>query len=225
MYMNLRAKESPVPSPSLVLASASPRRQAFLRDLGLDCTLHAADIDETPLQSELPVPLAQRLAVAKARAVSAALDGPALIIAADTVVALNAQIMGKPLDAADAHSMLTALRGRDHHVVTAISLLDSGTGIQRTLVNDTLVTMRVYTNDEIDAYIATGDPFDKAGAYAIQHPIFRPVASISGCYAGVMGMPLGDLRTLLAEFGVILTAALPPVCAAQGAARCCQENG
>ncbi len=193
-----------------------------MQTLGLECTLHAADIDETPLVNELPAALAHRLAVAKARVVSAQLHAPALIIAADTVVALEGVLMGKPLDAADARAMLTALRGRDHHVVSAVSVLESESGIQRTLVNDTTVTMRLYTNDEMDAYIATGDPFDKAGAYAIQHPAFRPVAGIEGCYAGVMGLPLGDLRTLLAGFGVIITTSLPPICLALGAEGCCQ---
>jgi septum formation protein len=130
--------------------------------------------------------------------------------------------MGKPRDAADARMMLMALRGRDHHVLTAVSVLDSASGIQRTIVNDTVVTMRLYTNDEIEVYIATGDPFDKAGGYAIQHPLFRPVEAIDGCFAGVMGLPLGDLRTLLAGFGVVVTAALSPICRAHGAACCCQ---
>lgn len=213
-----------MPTHPIVLASTSPRRQAFLRALGLDFTVHAASIDETPLPNEFPVALAQRLARSKARAVRDALDAPALIIAADTVVALDEVLMGKPLDAAEAHAMLVALRGRDHHVVTAVSVLDSRTGIQRNVVNDTLVTMRLYTNHEIDDYIATGDPFDKAGGYAIQHPTFQPVTAIDGCFAGVMGLPLADLRTLLAEFGVLITASLPPICRAQGAFVCCQAG-
>ncbi len=198
-------------STPLVLASTSPRRQAFLLALGLQFSVVAANIDETPNAGELPLALAQRLAASKARAVRDALAAPALIIAADTVVALDAAIMGKPRDAADARSMLSALRGRDHHVMSAVSVLDNRTGMQRSVVNDTRVTMRSYTNDEIDAYIATGDPFDKAGGYAIQHAGFHPVTALDGCFAGVMGLPLADLSTLLAGFGVVLTTALPPI--------------
>ncbi len=208
----------------LILASGSPRRRAFLHALGLDFSVCAADIDETPLPNELPAALARRLAVAKASAVGAIIEAPALILAADTVVALEGTLLGKPLDAADAHAMLTALRGRDHHVVTAISLLHNGSGEQRTLVNDTLVSMRLYTNQEIDGYIATGDPFDKAGGYAIQHATFRPVVAMNGCFASVMGLPLGDLQTLLAAFGLIFNASLPLICAEAGAERCCQSS-
>lgn len=218
------SQDWPLRALPMVLASTSPRRQALLHALGLDFTAHAANIDETPLPNELPAALAQRLAVIKARAVSDALGEPALIIAADTVVALDDALMCKPLDAAEARAMLVALRGRDHHVVTAISVFDNFTGIQRTVVNDTLVTMRPYTNDEIDGYIATGDPFDKAGGYAIQHPTFRPVAAINGCFASVMGLPLADLRGLLAEFGVSVATALPPICRTQGAIACCQAG-
>ncbi len=211
-----------MPNHSIILASTSPRRQAFLKALGLNFTLCAADVDETPLPSELPAALAHRLAVAKARAVARLREAPALVVAADTVVALDDVLMGKPVSAAEARTMLTALRGRDHHVVSAVSVLESGSSLQHTLVHDTVVTMRLYTNDEIDDYIATGDPFDKAGAYAIQHPVFRPVASIEGCFACVMGLPLADLRTLLAMFGVEIAVALPPICIALGAATCCQ---
>lgn len=220
----------------LILASASPRRQAFLRDLGLEYTIVTADIDETPLDGELPGALALRLATAKARAVAERLAEPAgagtpatapaaLIIAADTVVALGNTLLGKPTDAADARTMLAGLRGRDHHVISAVSLLDTATGRQQSRTNDSLVEMRVYSNDEIAAYIDTGDPFDKAGAYAIQHPEFRPVQGLRGCISGVMGLPLADLRDLLAEFGVEGLAALPPICQAQTAFVCCQVSG
>ncbi len=216
----------------IVLASASPRRQAFLREMGLAYTLLWADIDETPFDQEPPAALAARLATEKARAVAGRLAAesggaapPALIIAADTVVALDSHLLGKPTDAADARQMLAALRGRDHQVVSAVSVLDTATGIQRERVNSTQVTMRLYTNAEIDAYIATGDPFDKAGAYAIQHPEFRPVGELSGCIAGVMGLPLADLRDLLHEFGVAVAAPLPPICQSQTHFVCCQVAG
>jgi septum formation protein len=120
--------------------------------------------------------------------------------------------------------MLASLRGRTHHVISAISLLETGEGHQQSRINDTLVTMRVYTNDEIQAYIDTGDPFDKAGGYAIQHPDFAPVEALAGCSAGVIGLPLADLRDLLAEFGVPVPAPLPPICQAQAPFACCQAG-
>lgn len=215
----------------LILASASPRRQAFLRELGLSFTVRTADIDETPLPGELPAALAMRLATTKARAIAdrltAAPDaaGDALILAADTVVALHTTLLGKPTDAADARAMLAALRGRDHHVITAVCLLDTASGRLLTRSNDSLVAMRLYTNDEIAAYIDTGDPFDKAGGYAIQHAQFRPVEGMRGCIAGVMGLPLGDVRELLAEFGLEIDAPLPPVCQAHTEFICCQAPG
>lgn len=229
----------------LILASASPRRQAFLRDLGLAFSIVTADIDETPLPGELPAALALRLAIAKARAVSERLaagtgdgggdtsaaagagsaPGSALILAADTVVALDATLLGKPTDAADARAMLAALRGRDHHVITAICLLDTGSGRHFTRSNDSLVAMRLYSNEEISAYIDTGDPFDKAGAYAIQHPEFAPVQGMCGCISGVMGLPLADVCALLAGCGVEVTAPLPPVCQAHTPFTCCRVAG
>lgn len=214
----------------LILASASPRRRALLRDLGLACTVLSADIDETPINGELPAALAMRLATAKARAVGeklahtgeAAGDGGALVIAADTVVALGMQLLGKPADAAEARQMLATLRGRDHHVITAVSVLDMASGRQHGRINDSLVTMRIYTNEEMAAYIASGDPFDKAGAYAIQHPDFRPVQGLCGCISGVVGLPLGDLCDLLAGFGVHVTTPVAPICQAQTAFPCCR---
>lgn len=136
----------------LILASGSPRRQAFLHALGLDFSVRAADIDETPLPNELPAALAWRLATAKAIAVGALLGVPVLIIAADTVVAktgLWASHWMPPRRAPCSLHCVDAII----HVVTAISLLESESGIQRTLVNDTTVSMRLYTNDEIDGYI------------------------------------------------------------------------
>lgn len=219
-------------SPVLILASASPRRQAFLRNLGLDFTVHTADIDETPLPGELPAALALRLASEKARRVAerraAATDEtgnrPAIIIAADTVVAVDEHLLGKPSDAADARLMLATLRGRDHQVVSAVSLLDTAGGRQVSRINTTTVSMRLYSNQEIADYIQTGDPFDKAGAYAIQHPVFRPVSALNGCIAGVMGLPLADLRALLAEYGVAVSVPLAPVCQSHTDFACCQRE-
>ncbi len=208
----------------LVLASASPRRQQFLRDLGLTFTIMVANIDETPLPHEAPIALAQRLAMSKAQAVAQRLqqDGTSsLIIAADTVVALDQTLLGKPVDAQEATAMLTLLRDRVHEVHTGISVLAVATGEQRTRVNTTQVRMRNYSNAEILEYVATGDPLDKAGAYAIQHRTFDPAQTLQGCLSSVMGLPLGDLRNLLAEFGVQLSA-IPAACQRHSEFACCQ---
>lgn len=210
----------------LILASASPRRQQFLRDLGLAFRVQAADIDETPQVGEDPVALAHRLAEQKAQAVAnqvSADEQPYLIIAADTVVALGQTLLGKPGDAAEATAMLRTLGGRNHEVHSGISVIATDTGTQWTRVNSTTVQMRPYTDQEIAAYVATGDPFDKAGAYAIQHPEFAPVAQLQGCVAGVIGLPLADLRDLLANFGVSLPNSVVNACQVHTAFPCCQR--
>ena len=212
--------------PQLILASGSPRRQQFLRELGLVFSVRVADIDETPQPDEAPIALAHRLAETKARAVAARLEAngtPYVIVAADTVVALGNQLLGKPADASEATHMLTTLRDREHAVHTSISVLSWPSDQQQTRVNSTQVQMRPYRDAEIAAYIATGDPLDKAGAYAIQHPEFAPVCAMRGCLSGVIGLPLGDLRTLLKNADIDITAALPPICHRQANFPCCQE--
>lgn len=211
---------------TLILASASPRRRAFMRQLGLAFETVVADIDETPLADEKPEVLATRLAAVKAAAVSHRVGrsrGEALIVASDTVVALEGHLLGKPADEADAERMLRLLRGRAHQVHTAITVLATAAGGQQTRLNTTTVTMRAYNDDEIAAYIATGDPMDKAGAYAIQHPTFAPVAILDGCFSGVMGFPLGDLRDLLAAHDFFIDVSLPAVCEAHTRFVCCQR--
>jgi septum formation protein len=211
----------------LILASGSPRRQQFLRELQLAFTVLVADIDETPYLSEGPIALAQRLAETKARAVAARLNGGGddyLIIAADTVVALGNQLLGKPADAAEATQMLTQLRDTEHEVHTGISLLAWPNGKQQSCVNTTQVRMRNYSDDEIEAYVATGDPLDKAGAYAIQHPEFAPVCGLQGCMSSVIGLPLGDLCELLTGAGLEVAQAVAPVCRRQTNFSCCQER-
>jgi len=204
---------------SLVLASGSPRRREFLEMLGLPFTAHIADIDEAPLPEESPVDLVLRLSQAKAQAV-ATYHPEALIIAADTIVVLDNQILGKPVDEADARQMLNQLKGRDHAVYSAVALWHDRTGRQSTHLSQTTVTMRDYTKTEIETYIASGDPMDKAGAYAIQHPEFAPVAKICGCYAGVVGLPLGHLAEGLAQFGITIDH-LGQQCASYTGESCC----
>lgn len=217
----------------VVLASGSPRRQAFLRELGVAFTVLPADVDESPLAGESPIPLARRLAERKAAAVAAKLrqDAPLVprvphvIVAADTVVALGELLLAKPEDDADAVRMLTLLRGQSHQVHSAVAVLATATGAVQTRVSSTTVWMRDYTDGEIAAYVATGDPHDKAGAYAIQHPTFAPVARLEGCLSGVIGLPLHELRELLDGAGVTLTGDVVQVCEAQTHFACCRRQG
>lgn len=211
----------------VVLASGSPRRQQFLRELGVDFVVQVADIDETPYAAEEPAALALRLAETKARAVASRLASsslPVVIVAADTVVALGKHLLGKPVDDAEATHMLALLCNREHEVHTSVSVLCWPSGEQQSCVNTTHVQMRNYSDAELAAYVATGDPLDKAGAYAIQHPDFAPVCALRGCMSGVIGLPLGDLRDLLAHAGVVVTVPVAPVCRRQTAFPCCQEG-
>ena len=189
--------------PTLILASGSPRRRDFLTMLGLQFTICTADIDESPQPNEPPIDLVRRLSLAKAQAVAHQYP-QAVIIAADTIVVLGEQILGKPTHAEDAWQMLTQLRGRDHSVYSSVSLYRQATRQTFTQLKQTTVTMRPYADTEIEAYIASGDPMDKAGAYGIQNREFAPVASISGCYANVVGLPLGVLAMGLAQFAITL---------------------
>ena len=210
----------------LVLASSSPRRQSFLRDLGLDFTVMPAELDETPARDEAPIALAERLASSKAQAVADKLPPgeAAVVIAADTVVAMGPMLLGKPDDKADASRMLKILRGSAHQVHSAISVLDTLTGQLETKVNTTTVWMRHYSDMEVAMYVDSGDPLDKAGAYAIQHPTFDPAQMIGGCLSGVVGLPLGDLRELLARVGVEVRGDVVAVCTAQKQFTCCQHK-
>lgn len=213
--------------PSLILASASRRRQQFLRDLGLAFSIRLPDIDETPLPGEDPAAMTVRLAEAKAQAVAQQLAAPGehvLIIASDTTVALDGEIYGKPEDAADAVRMLRALRNRTHEVISAVTVLQPATFRCATRVNRTAVTMRNYSDAEIAAYVASGDPMDKAGAYAIQSPDFAPVCALDGCFASVMGLPLVELCELLATFGVATPRTPLQVCGEINPFPCCAAS-
>lgn len=216
----------------IILASGSPRRQQFLRDLGLSFQIVVADIDETPRPGEAPLILVRRLAEEKAQAVAEMLssgEGSHLIIAADTVGDLDETLLGKPVDAADADRMLRALRARPHQVHSAICVLyitpQQQVMGQRTVISSTDVHMRNYSDSEIAAYVASGDPLDKAAAYAIQNPDFAPVYAIDGCLSNVIGLPLADLCDLLAGFGISIEIPLPPLCEAHADFTCCQRCG
>lgn len=223
-------------SPKVILASNSPRRQQFLQALGIPFLAESADIDEAPAPGESPVQLVERLALAKALAVGSRLpsfadstgpDHPAetVVIGADTVVAIDSEALGKPADAGEAHSLLTRLRARPHEVHTAIAAVLYTEGElkrSRSQLNTTTVEMRPYSDEEIAAYVATGDPLDKAGAYAIQHQQFHPAENITGCPAGVMGLPAADLINLLSDFNVTPARQPLQVCPALTGLQCCQ---
>jgi MAF protein len=199
-----------------LLASSSPRRRELFVLLGLPFDIAPADVDEIPRSGERPDEMVARLAHAKAAAVAALHNvtdtAASIIIAADTTVSLEGSSLGKPTDEADAWRMLRTLRARTHQVHTAITLLDVRTGQALSDLATTDVPMRNYGEDEIAVYIATGDPLDKAGAYAIQHKDFHPVEQMRGCFANVMGLPLCHLTRTLRSFGVQPPADVPAVC-------------
>jgi septum formation protein len=199
----------------------------LFRELGLNFIALAADIDETPLPGEHPGAMTCRLAEEKARAIAMRLGevvAETLIVASDTTVALGDEIYGKPLDEADARRMLLDLRYRQHQVFSAVSVLQLPGERQATRINTTDVFMRDYRDDEIDAYIASGDPLDKAGAYGIQAHDFNCVEHLQGCYASVMGLPLADLSELLYEFGYTVTADVETVCRTVNTFQCCAAD-
>lgn len=187
-----------VASPQLILASSSPRRAELLRQIGLAFERRPVDVDETPLPGEAPTALAQRLAVAKARAGAAGAVLP--VLGSDTVVALKDEALGKPADRAEALAMLTRLSGRSHEVHTGVAVAHAG-GLETALVT-TRVVMRDIAPAEAEAYWATGECGDKAGAYGIQGLGAVFVRRIEGSYSAVMGLPLFETAELLARAGV-----------------------
>jgi nucleoside triphosphate pyrophosphatase len=199
-----------------LLASGSPRRRELFALLGLPFSTASADVDESPHAGEPPDQMVVRLSQTKVQQASGGIGIPpytdAVIIAADTTVSLDGNPLGKPVDEADAWRMLRALRGRTHQVHTAITLLDTRTCQTLSDLATTDVPMRDYGDDEIAAYIATGDPLDKAGAYAIQHDGFHPVAEMRGCFANVMGLPLCHLTRTLRALGIEPSADMPTAC-------------
>jgi septum formation protein len=185
----------------LILASTSPRRAQILRDAGLTFSIISSAVDETPIPSEAPGELVLRLANAKAELVAARSVGPAIVVAADTVVVLEGQILGKPRSTDDARHMLERLSGRTHSVVTGVSLIRLPDVEQRAFVETTLVHFDRLSANEITRYLATEEPHDKAGAYAIQGRAGRYIPRIEGCYYNVVGLPLARLLSELHELG------------------------
>ena len=187
----------------IYLASQSPRRRELLHQIGVDFELLPVDIDETPLAGETPEACVQRLALEKARAGRAQLPaGRALpVMGADTLVVCGEAVLGKPPGRDAAIGMLQALSGRTHRVITAVALAGDHEAV---CLNTSLVTFRTLTRRECEAYWDTGEPQDKAGAYAIQGLGALFVTRLEGSYSGVMGLPLQETAELLGEFGVTL---------------------
>jgi MAF protein len=186
----------------IVLASNSPRRRQLLALGGWKFQVKPAELDESILPDEPPDDYVRRLARQKALAVAANSSPDSLIVAADTSVVHENEILGKPADEREADLILRRLRGRCHQVYTGLAVLRTADGALLGDVCTTNVFMRDYSDAEIQAYIATGDPLDKAGAYAIQHTGFDPVERIEGCYANVVGLPLCALTRLLYQLGI-----------------------
>jgi septum formation protein len=188
--------------PNLILASASPRRLALLAQIGVSpAAVRPADLDEAPLKDEVPRDHAARLALGKARAVADTLDAPAVVLAADTVVALGRRILPKAEDAATARDCLERLSGRRHRVLGGICVIDTAGAVRARLV-ETVVTMKRLEAREISAYLASGEWDGKAGGYAIQGRAAAFVKRINGSYGNVVGLCLHQTAALLRAAGI-----------------------
>lgn len=200
--------------PRLILASASPRRRELLALGGWAFEVLPAHADETPLPNEHPAELVQRLSRVKAQHAAENVAGEAFVIGADTLVVLEDEVIGKPADTEEAIAILNRLRGREHAVLTGLTIINTATDEIYTDLARSSVPMRNYTEAELLAYVATGDPLDKAGAYAIQHAGFEPVDSnaFRDCFANVMGLPVCHLLRRLRTLGVEPSTDVPGAC-------------
>ncbi|NQF17215.1 septum formation inhibitor Maf [Brevibacillus sp. HB1.3] len=185
----------------LILASSSPRRRELLQTLGLSFTVITSDVDETTAEHLSASEVVEELSLRKAKEVASRLT-EGVVLGSDTVVVLDDQILGKPIDEMDAYRMLSTLQGQEHTVYSGVALIDVETG--RTEVSHSLthVRIRALSKQEIKSYIATGEPMDKAGSYAIQGIGATIVEGINGDYFTVVGLPLGLTSTLLTRFGM-----------------------
>ncbi len=185
----------------IILASQSPRRKALLDQIGLLFEVHVSDFDESLVILENPVALVEQLSLEKAKTVAKKYSD-AIIIGSDTVIVLDNKIIGKPKDAVDAKKILQSLSGKVHMVVTGLTVIDTATNKTITTSEKALVTIRDLSDKEIDAYVATGEPLDKAGAYGIQEKGGMFIPKVEGDYFTVVGLPMPKLVVILKEFGV-----------------------
>jgi len=205
--------------PRLLLASGSPRRRELLQLLGVPFQIILPQAHEASVRCTDGARLASILAEMKALSVNRQTDED-IIVAADTVVLLRHQILGKPADAASARNMLADLRRGEHQVITGLAVVRPRISTPLVQAIDTRVWMRQYSDEEMAHYIARGEPFDKAGAYAIQDPEFRPVERLQGCYANVMGLPLCHLFAILTRMRLSLTEPPQAACEAHTGRSC-----
>jgi len=188
----------------IILASASPRRKELLELIGLEFEVIPSQVEEDIENKPFSTELIENLAAEKAGDVAKKIANPAIVIGSDTVVIINKKILGKPKDKKDAFNMLKTLSGNTHKVVSAIAVIDTETGktLKDSVISD--VTFKKLSDEEINAYIETGEPMDKAGAYAIQGLGIMFVKSINGCYSNIVGISVFKLAEMLKEFGVKL---------------------
>jgi MAF protein len=204
------------------LASASPRRYSLLEITGWQANVCPVEIDEHPFQHEMAEVLVERLALTKARAAVAYHNPIGVVLAADTVVADGECLLGKPADKVEAKRMLSSLKGRSHRVLTTLVLIDQRTEREVIETCETLVPMRDYEMNEVETYIASGAPLDKAGGYGIQDDAFCPVAvgHLQGCYTNVMGLPLCHLVRAMSRLGGSPPVNVPQTCQAYTGYNC-----
>jgi septum formation protein len=195
-------------SHSLILASGSPRRNELLAQLGLPFQVVVSNQPESIIPGVIPAELAVRLAELKAKAVASSVDR-ALVLGADTIVVLDDDMLGKPLDDADAARMLRRLSDRDHQVITGVALVDAASGTVTSRATTSTVRFHQLTDEQIAAYVATGEPHDKAGAYAIQGLGDALISSLEGCFNNVVGLPLCAVSSLLTGAGLTIPASWP----------------
>lgn len=209
-------------SPTLILASGSPRRKELLAKLGWPFTVVLSGVDEDCTGGLSPLETVQALACAKAKAVAAPLT-EGLVIGADTIGVLDRLILGKPVDEDDARRMLRLLAGRPHQVISGIAVVNAADQRLKIATVTTEVVMRAYTGREIDEYVASGEAMDKAASYAIQGAGGALVERVEGCYNNVVGFPLCEVAALLRSFG--LTPGVPGPACTQPDGRACPRLG
>lgn len=185
----------------VILASNSPRRKELLQQVGIPFVADPADVDESVRPGELPAVYAVRVALDKGR-VAAKRAGKGIVLAADTIVLVDGSILGKPSGADEAVSILKRLSGREHEVITGVAIIEAASGKELARHETTRVRFRRLKEQEIKAYVATGEPLDKAGAYGIQGKGALLVERIDGCYFNVVGLPLSMVENMLYDFGI-----------------------